>query len=156
MTDTQTTTATYVNRIWIHADRERVWTAITDSEWNGRYGYGCPGEFTALAPGGAYSCAPNDEMRQHGAPDVILDGEIIEIDPPKKLVQTWRTLFDPQTLAEPVTRLTWELEEQVPGITVLTPGCWATQARAAWAGDTSNGSPATSSENSTAACTPVS
>jgi hypothetical protein len=41
-------------------------------------------------------------------------------------------------------------------MTVLTPGCWTTQASAAWAGVTSPGSWSTSFENSTAAWTPVS
>jgi len=38
-------------------------------------------------------------MRQHGAPDVVIDGEILEIDPPRRLVQTWRALFSPETTA---------------------------------------------------------
>ena len=29
-------------------------------------------------------------MKEYGAPDVIVDGEVIEADPPRKLVQTWR------------------------------------------------------------------
>jgi uncharacterized protein YndB with AHSA1/START domain len=120
MTDTQTATSTFLSRVYIQAGRERVWQAITDPEWNGRYGYACPGEFSALAPGGTYSSAPNEAMRAHGAPDKILEGEILEIDPPRKLVQTWRALFSPETASEPPTRLTWELEETVPGLTVLT------------------------------------
>jgi hypothetical protein len=40
-------------------------------------------------------------MRVHGAemgypiPDVVVDGEVIEADPPRRLVQTWRMLMDP-------------------------------------------------------------
>jgi uncharacterized protein YndB with AHSA1/START domain len=116
-----TSTTTYVTRVFIKADREKVWTAITDPEWNGRYGYACPGTFEGgLKPGAAYSVTPNGPMSEHGAPDVIIDGEIIEVDPPRKLVQTWRALFSPEMAAEPPTRLTWELEETVPGMTTLT------------------------------------
>ena len=111
---------TYVSRIYIKADRDKVWAAIVDPEWNRRYGYECPGEFSALEPGGSYRAAPNEAMRSFGAPDVILEGEILEIDPPKRLVQTWHALFDPSIAAEPATRLTWELEENVPGVTILT------------------------------------
>jgi uncharacterized protein YndB with AHSA1/START domain len=117
---TQLSTTTYVNRVYIKADRDRVWAAITDPEFNRQYGYQCPGEFSALAPGGKYTATPNGAMREHGAPDVILDGEILEIDPPSKLVQTWRALFDPSSAAEPLTRLTWELVEEMPGLTILT------------------------------------
>ena len=53
----------------------------------------------SLRVGGAYRVFPNTEMRQHGAPDVVIDGEILEIDPPRRLVQTWRALFSPETTA---------------------------------------------------------
>ena len=36
-------------------------------------------------------------------PDVIIDGEVIEADPPHKLVTTWRMLMDPTTAAEGFT-----------------------------------------------------
>lgn len=37
-----------------------------------------------------------------GSPDVAVDGEIIEVDPPRKLVQTWHARWIP---GEGVTRL---------------------------------------------------
>ena len=46
-----------------------------------------------------------------GAPDVVVDGEVIEADPPRKLVQTWRMLMDAGMAAEGFTRLTYEIEE---------------------------------------------
>ena len=45
--------------------------------------------------------------------------------------------------------------ERAPGMTVVTPGCCTTQASATWAGVASIPAPATSSENSRAASTPV-
>jgi uncharacterized protein YndB with AHSA1/START domain len=51
---------------------------------------------------------------------VIIDGEVIEADPPRRLVQTWRALFDPETAAEGFRRLTWEIEDGGPGISRLT------------------------------------
>jgi hypothetical protein len=30
------------------------------------------------------------------------DGEIVEVDPPRRFVQTWRILMDPLLAAEPV------------------------------------------------------
>jgi uncharacterized protein YndB with AHSA1/START domain len=65
-------------------------------------------------------------MRRHGAelgydiPDVVADGEVIEADPPRRLVQTWCLLMDPAIAAEGFTRLTRELEESQDGVTKLT------------------------------------
>jgi uncharacterized protein YndB with AHSA1/START domain len=53
-------------------------------------------------------------------PDVAVDGEVIEADPPRRLVQTWRMLMDPDIAAEGFTRLTYEIEESKGGVTKLT------------------------------------
>jgi len=55
-----------------------------------------------------------------GVPSVILDGEVIEADPPRKLVQTWRMLMDPGLAAEGFTRLTYEIVPVKGGVTRLT------------------------------------
>jgi uncharacterized protein YndB with AHSA1/START domain len=55
-----------------------------------------------------------------GAPAVVVDGEVVEADPPRRLVQTYRMLFDPEMVAEGFTRVTWELKEEVGGLTRLT------------------------------------
>jgi uncharacterized protein YndB with AHSA1/START domain len=59
-------------------------------------------------------------MRAHGAPEVAIDGEVIEADPPHKLVQTWRMLMDQQLAAEGFTRLTYEIQRGASGVTKLT------------------------------------
>ena len=88
---------------------EAIWDAITKPEWTERYGYGGRAEFD-LRPGGAYRGLTNEAMRSMGAPEVAVDGEVIEADPPRKLVQTWRMLMDPEMAAEGFTRLTYEIE----------------------------------------------
>jgi hypothetical protein len=50
-------------------------------------------------------------MAAFGLPDPMVDGDVIEVDPPRKLVQTYRFLFSPEMKAEGFTRLTWEIEE---------------------------------------------
>ncbi len=40
-----------VHSVYIRATAERIWQAITDPEWNGRYGYDTPSTFE-LRPGG--------------------------------------------------------------------------------------------------------
>jgi uncharacterized protein YndB with AHSA1/START domain len=53
-------------------------------------------------------------------PDVMVDGEVIEVDPPRRLVQTFRMLMDEATTAEGFTRLTWEIDELPGGVSKLT------------------------------------
>jgi uncharacterized protein YndB with AHSA1/START domain len=118
-TTTEKTMTTHVHRVFIKATPEAIWEAITNPEWNKRYGYESPSEYD-LRPGGAYRSLANAEMRKHGAAEVVIEGEIIEADPPHKLVQTWHALFSPETTAEPSTRLTWEIEAGDGGITKLT------------------------------------
>jgi uncharacterized protein YndB with AHSA1/START domain len=124
---TTTDLTTQVFRVWIKATPEKIWAAITDPGWNARYGYAAP-QFYELKPGGAFHAAANDGMKEFAKakgfdmPDTIIDGEIVEVDPPRKLVQTWRMLMDPTTSAEPFTTLTYEIEDaqMQPGVCKLT------------------------------------
>jgi uncharacterized protein YndB with AHSA1/START domain len=125
MTTKAEPTTTQVYRIYIKATPEAIWEAITKPEWTEKYLYEARVEFD-LRPGGAYRAYPSDMMRVHGAemgypiPDVVIDGEVIEADPPRRLVQTWRMLMDPTMAAEGFTRLTWEIEELQGGVSKLT------------------------------------
>ena len=118
-TMTQAGATTQVYQVYIKATAQAIWDAITRPEWAQRYGYAAPVEYD-LRPGGAFRGLTSNEMKQHGAPDVILDGEVLEADPPRRLVQTWRVLWDPALAAEGFTRLTWEIDEGPPGISKLT------------------------------------
>jgi uncharacterized protein YndB with AHSA1/START domain len=126
-TATSTDLTTQVYRVYIKAAPQKIWDAITQPEWNARYGYGAPGMYD-LRPGGAYRSTPSDEMRKYAAEhgfemqEVIVDGEVIESDPPRKLVQTWRMLMDETTAKEPFGRLTYEIAElpAQPGVCKLT------------------------------------
>ena len=117
VTDTSTTTQVY--RVYIKATPEAIWNAITNPEWNQKYGYRGRAEYD-LRPGGAYRAFASEAMKAHGGPDVIVDGEVVESDPPRKLVQTWRPLWDPEMVAEGFKRLTWEIAPGEGGITTLT------------------------------------
>jgi uncharacterized protein YndB with AHSA1/START domain len=115
--DTSLTTQVY--RVYIKATPEAIWDAITDPDWTERYGYGGRAEFD-LRPGGAYRGMSSEAMRSMGAPEVAVDGEVIEADPPHKLVMSWRMLMDDEMIAEGFTRLTYEIEEGKGGVTKLT------------------------------------
>jgi uncharacterized protein YndB with AHSA1/START domain len=118
-TTTETKVTTQVYRVYIKAPAQAIWDAITKPEWTERYGYGGRAEYD-LRPGGAYRALASEAMRSHGAPEVAVDGEVIEADPPRKLVLTWRMVMDPTMAAEGFTRLTYEIEEGKTGVTKLT------------------------------------
>lgn len=123
--NTTPTNSIQVYRVYIKAAPQAIWDAITQPEWTERFGYGGRAEYD-LRPGGSYRTTATDEIKQAGTamsfetPDVMVDGEIIELDPPLKLVQTWRMLMDPSIAAEGFTRLTYEIKEGQGGVTRLT------------------------------------
>jgi uncharacterized protein YndB with AHSA1/START domain len=127
MTTESNAQTTQIYRVWIKATPQKIWDAITKPEWTQRYGYAAPVSFD-LKPGGAYSSTATDEMREFSKqngfdiPETIVDGEVLESDPPRLLVQTWRMLMDPTTAAEPFTKLTYLIEElkTQPGVSRLT------------------------------------
>jgi len=112
---TTTTTTTQVYRVYIKATPQAIWDAITQPEWTNKYGYQGFAEFD-MRPGGAYRTRASEEMQAAGMPAIVVDGEVIESDPPHKLVQTWR----PTWLDEPPTRLTYEIREGQDGVSSLT------------------------------------
>jgi uncharacterized protein YndB with AHSA1/START domain len=114
-------TTTQVYRVYIKATPEAIWDAITKPEWTERYGYAGRVEYDDLRPGGAFRAYPGEEMAKvEGVPDVVIDGEVIEADPPRRLVQTWRMLMDADLKGEGFTRLTHEIEPMEGGVTKLT------------------------------------
>jgi uncharacterized protein YndB with AHSA1/START domain len=115
----ETAVTTQVYRVYIKATPQAIWDAITSPKWAVRYGYRAPVEYD-LRPGGAFRGLPNQAMKDYGSPDVVIDGEVIEADPPRRLVQTWRALWDQELVDEGFKRLTWEIEEDDGGITRLT------------------------------------
>lgn len=117
MSETETTVQVY--RVYIRASADAIWDAITKPEWTARYGYGGLSEYD-LRPGGAYLGRANAGMVAHGAPEVAVDGEVVEVDPPHRLVQTFRMLMDPSIAAEGFTRLTYQIDEGKNGVCTLT------------------------------------
>ena len=118
MTTATTVATTQVYRVWIKATPQAIWDAITKPEWTDRYGYTGLAEYD-LRPGGAFRVVAGEHMEQAGFTGVMVDGEVVEADPPRRLVQTWRLLMDPELEAEGFTRLTYEIEE-ADGSTRLT------------------------------------
>jgi len=112
---TTTTGTTKVYRVYIKAAPQAIWDAITRPEWTRRYGYQAIAEYD-LRPGGSYLARAIPEHQQAGMPEIVVEGEVIEVEPPVRLVQTWL----PTWLDEPATRLTYEIAERGDGISSLT------------------------------------
>jgi len=118
-TEQTTAVTTQIHRVYIKATPEAIWAAITDPDWTQKYGYGGRVIFD-LSPGGKVVGYTSDEMRATGAPDVALEGEVIEADPPRKLVMTWCLVMGPEMREEGFTRLTYDVEAMEAGSTKLT------------------------------------
>ncbi len=110
--------ATHVYCVYLNACPEAVWNAIVDPELNGRYGYGVRCAYD-LRPDGAFMGFPSEEMRRLGVPNAVADGVVIEIDPPRRFVHTWRMLFTPEIAFEGFSRITWEIDGGRFGVTRL-------------------------------------
>ena len=110
---TMTEQTTQVYSVFIRANAEQVWDAITKPEFTTRYFYGSAVEST-FEPGAPFLSWTADRQQK------LVDGEIIEADRPRLLKYTWRALYDPDTAAEPHSRVTWEIEPQEGGVTKLT------------------------------------
>jgi uncharacterized protein YndB with AHSA1/START domain len=90
-----------VFEIYIKTTPERLWEAITDSDLRAKYTFGV-GIDTDWTPGSHYAAG------QPGGP--ISEGENLEVDPPRRLVQSFDALWSDDVKAEGTSRITWEIE----------------------------------------------
>jgi uncharacterized protein YndB with AHSA1/START domain/DNA-binding transcriptional ArsR family regulator len=91
-----------VFEIFIKTTPERLWEAITDTEMRSRYSFGVRIE-SDWTTGSEYTS---------GVPGVIdiAAGENLEVDPPRKLVQSFNALWSDEVKSEGTSRVTWEIE----------------------------------------------
>jgi uncharacterized protein YndB with AHSA1/START domain len=119
MTTMSETKTTQMYRVFIKASPEAIWEAITSPEWSVRYGYQARNEYE-LRPGGRYSGKASPELRAVGMPEEVVDGEVLEVDPPHRLVHTWRFLWSEDIAAEGPTRVAFDIKELGNGVSSLT------------------------------------
>lgn len=111
---------TQMFRVYIQATPEAIWEAITSPDWNARYGYKSVTEYE-LHAGGTFRALATTDMRAVGMPEVVVDGQVLEADPPKKLVHTFHAYFSEEMTAEPGAIVTYTIEPEVAdGLTRLT------------------------------------
>jgi uncharacterized protein YndB with AHSA1/START domain/DNA-binding transcriptional ArsR family regulator len=101
----------HVYSIYINAEPDRVWRAITDGDETVQYYYG-----TRVSS----DWQVGSRIRYDNADGTVAaDGEVIECDPPRRLEMTFLARWDPEVEAEGPIRHVWELEE-ADGATKLT------------------------------------
>jgi uncharacterized protein YndB with AHSA1/START domain len=93
-----------VFEIYIRTTPERLWEAITDPETRSKYHFGIriSSDFTA---------GSRFEMTHAGAPGPLGEGVNLEVDPPRKLVQSMVALWGEDVKSEGTSRVTWEIEQ---------------------------------------------
>jgi uncharacterized protein YndB with AHSA1/START domain len=92
-----------VFEIYIRTTPGRLWQAITDPDVRARYQFGARIE-SDWAAGSTYRVA-----HPH-APGPLIEGENLEIDPPRRLVQSVHAVWDDNVAAEGTSRVTWDIE----------------------------------------------
>ena len=92
-----------VFEIYIRTTPERLWRAITDPGTRARFQFGSRVESDWTA-GSAY------QVLHDGASRPLIDGQNLEVDPPHRLVQTYRAVWSDEMAAEGTSRVTWEIE----------------------------------------------
>jgi uncharacterized protein YndB with AHSA1/START domain len=104
---TMTALTTQVYSVFIRATPDQVWEAITKPDFTQQYFYGARIEIRG-------------DRRFTNIGDTEWDEEVLEADPPSKLVHRFVAAYDPDMGAEEPSRVTWEIEPQEGGITKLT------------------------------------
>ena len=93
-----------VFEIYIRTTPERLWEAITDPEIRKKYNFGA----------GVMSDWKVGSPLQMGVPEVDLllgGGEVLEVDPPRRLVHTMTALWGDDVKSEGASRVTWEITQ---------------------------------------------
>ena len=92
-----------VYEIYIRTTPDVLWHAITDPDIRSKYQFGArvTSDFT---PGSRFAMSSADGAFELG------EGENLEVDPPRKLVQSMRALWGDDVKEEGFSRITWEIE----------------------------------------------
>jgi uncharacterized protein YndB with AHSA1/START domain/DNA-binding transcriptional ArsR family regulator len=91
----------HVFQVYIRTTPAELWQAITDGAFTQRYFHQSRVESTWVA---------GDRVAYWIGDDLVVDGKVLEADPPRRLVQTWSFRRAPELQADPPSRVTWEIE----------------------------------------------
>jgi uncharacterized protein YndB with AHSA1/START domain len=101
------TTPNHVFQTYIRCTPQRLWEAITDGSLTQQYFHGTVVESD-------WAVGSPIIYRVEGG-EVGVAGEVLECDPPRRLVTTWHFSRVPQAADEPPSQVTWEVEETSDG-----------------------------------------
>jgi uncharacterized protein YndB with AHSA1/START domain len=93
-----------VFEIYIRTTPERLWEALTNGEQRALYTFGMVTESDWTNGSRYVATAP-------GAPGPLIEGENLEVDPPRRLVQSLNALWSDDVKAEGTSRVTYEIEQ---------------------------------------------
>jgi DNA-binding transcriptional ArsR family regulator len=86
--------------IYIKTTPEALWHAITEPEMRRKYNFGLQ-LLSSWETGSPYEGLAGGHK--------LLEGENLEVDPPKRLVQSFRAVWGEDVKAEGTSRVTWEI-----------------------------------------------
>ncbi len=96
-----------VFEIYIKTTPERLWQAITDPGMRRKYNFGVMVR-SDWTPGSRYAGVAGDTTVN---PEMaILEGENLVVEPPRRLVQSFRALWSDDVRREGTSKVTWEIE----------------------------------------------
>src|SRR5213075_1289399 len=93
-----------VFEIYIKTTPERLWEAITDPQMRAKYSFGVE-THSDWTQGSSYRASAV------AAGIAIAEGENLEVDPPRRLVQSFNALWGDDVKSEGTSRVTWEIEQ---------------------------------------------
>ena len=96
-----------VFEIYIKTTPERLWQAITDPQMRAKYTFGLAVQ-SDWKTGSSYMGVASATTNWPNTP--ILEGENLEVVPPRRLVQSFRALWSDDVQREGTSRVTWEIE----------------------------------------------
>lgn len=104
---TMPTTPSHVFRTYIRCTPERLWEAITDGSLTQQY-------FHSTIVESDWAVGSPIIYRVEGG-EVGVAGEVLECEPPRRLVTTWHFSRNPEAADEPPSQVTWEVEATSDG-----------------------------------------
>lgn len=99
--------------LFLKADPQAVWDALTKPDFSVRYLFGAQVETTGEI-GTPFLYYSPDRAAVWG------DNVVLDAEEPHRLVVTYHADYDPELAPEPRSRVTWRIEAQSDGITLLT------------------------------------
>ncbi len=103
----------YVYDLYIRAPAERIWAALTQAEFTEQYFHG-----TRIAS----DWRKGAKVTYHGVEsgDLIMAGEVLEAEPPKRLVMTWNFMKENQPTEAKASRVAFDIIDKGDGVCLLS------------------------------------